>query len=183
MSEVLNLNKIAFRKAEYKRQNLWILSMDGIEAWQATSANKPQMTTGDSMQVNFLSTYSMYSGTRGKWEPIDITLNDAIDPSASKALYNLVQAQWDFQTGRVGSKAQYAKEIQLKLLAPGNGMGSPDGGNTFDGTIDSTAVIETWTLNNVFFTNINFNATNLNYDDTARQTVSFTLNYDNATVA
>lgn len=183
MADVLNLNTIAFRKAEYKRQNLWILSMNGIEAWQATSANKPNLEMGDDMQVNFLSTYSVYQAGRGKWQPIEITLNDAIDPSASIAIYNLLQAQWDFQTGRVGSKAQYAKEIQLKLLAPGNGMGSPDGGVTFDGTIDSTAIIETWTLHNVFFGNVNFNATGLNYDDTARLTVSFTLHYDNATVA
>jgi hypothetical protein len=169
MGQVLDLNTLAFRKAEYKRQNLWILSMAGVDAWLARSASKPHLSFGDTMQVNYVATYSRYLSTRGSWNPIDITLNDAIDPSASLEITNLLLSQWDYETGRAGSKKQYAKEIQLKLLAPG-----------IDASSTQTSVIEIWTINNAFFTDINFNASNLDYENTDRQTISFTLNYDNA---
>jgi hypothetical protein len=128
------------------------------------------------MQVNYVATYSRYSSTRGSWNPIDITLNDALDPSASLEITNLLLAQWDYENGRAGLKSQYMKkEVLLKLLAPGI--------DTTNLTNTQTSVTEIWTIHNAFFTDVNFNASNLDYDNTDRQTISFTLNYDYATLA
>lgn len=170
MNEVVNINALHRKTLEYKRQNLWIISIDGLDAYTAQSTNRPRLSLGDVEQVNFVSTYSRYQAGRGNWQPIDMTLNDPINPQASEKLYNLILKQWDHTTGRVGAKFQYAQDMKIKLIAPDFEQVE----NANDG------IIEIWTLKNAFFTDVNWGSSPLDYDATARLKVDLTLNYDSA---
>lgn len=159
-------------KFEYKRQNLWILSMDGINSYTAKSAGRPKLTMGEAMTVKYVNTYSKYQSGVGNWEPMQFVLNDPIYPSSAKVLYERLTRQWDQQTGRSTYKTQYAmNNFMIKLLAPDFESGS-------DSVTKDNGVIEIWTLKNAFFTDVDFNQSPLEYDNTDRLTVSFTVNYD-----
>lgn len=166
-NELVNISALHRKTLEYKRQNLWIINIGGLDAYTAQSMGRPNLSLGDQEQVNYVTTYSVYQAGRGKWQPVDLTLNDPINPNASKQLYDLIQKQWDWRTGRSGAKFQYAQDMKLKLLAP-----------DFEQVQGNEGVIEIWTLKNAFFSNVNFNGAPLDYDSTARLKIDVTLNYD-----
>lgn len=170
MAEVVNIGALHRNTLEYKRQNLWVISIDGLDAYTAQSAGRPRLSLGDVEQVNYVTTYTRYQAGRGNWQPIDFTLNDPINPSGAEKLYQLIQTQWDWRTGRAGAKFQYAQNMIIKLLAP-----------DFEQVEGNEGVVEIWTLKNAFFTDINWNGAPLEYDATARLKVDFTINYDSAT--
>ena len=182
-SKVININETPFRTANYKRQNLWILTFQGIDSWLAKSVDRPSVTMGDGIQINFLTTYNLQAGNRGKWNPINIVLNDPVpdgqNAGTSKILYDKLKAQWDFSTGRVGSKAQYMNQLKLKLLQPGLEGSTSVNPNEIWST---QSVCEEWNIFNAYFQDVNFNGAPLDYDATERLTVSFVLHYEYATV-
>ena len=202
MSVITDIGKIQNKGLEYKRQHLWVLSINGIDSWTVQSAERPKLNMGTSMQVNYLTTYARFQGARGQWSPINITLNDPIEPSSSKSVYQMILAQWNYGTGRVGSKAQYAGDFSLKLLSPdfesvGNEASTVmpeefDENGMLSKTINSSSrnnvlklagtgkFIERWDFKNAFFENVDWNGAPLDYDNTDRLKVSFTLNYDYA---
>lgn len=169
MAEIVNIGALHRKSLEYKRQHLWVLSIDGLDAYTAQTSGRPELSLGETEQVNFVTTYSRYQANRGSWQPISMTLNDPINPSASKKMYDALLSQWNWETGRSGAKLDYAKDIMIKLLAP-----------DFEGYGDNGGIVETWTLRNAFFSNVNWNDSPLDYDSTARLKVSFTVTYDAA---
>ena len=170
MADIVNIAALHRKTLEYKRQNLWIISIDGLDAYTAQSTGRPRLALGDTEQVNYVSTYSIYQAGRGKWQPIDMTLNDPINPSAGQKLYDLIQKQWNWESGRVGAKFQYAQDMVIKLLAP----------DFEQAKTEDEGIIEIWTLKNAFFGDVNWNGAPLDYDATARLKVDLTLNYDAA---
>lgn len=183
------INNFYSNRLEYKRQNLWILDYEDIPAYTLQSAQRPKLTLGSTMKVNFLTTHSKYSANTGEWQPITITINDSITKSAAKDMYNLALRQWNYKSGRVGTKAQYAKTLTLYLINPdgfdqlpstpvsASASGTYDSGR-WVGTEYKTSYSEKWTLYNVFIQDVDWNAAGLDYDATDRLKGSMTLVYD-----
>lgn len=149
------------RLLEFKRQNLWIISHKDIPAWLATSAERPKVNLGQTKKIKFINTYEKLSAGQGEWQPIKITLHDAIVPSSAYLVYTQIRKQWEYNNARVGYKADYViDDFQLRLMDP-NG-----------------AVAETWILHDAFFTgDVDFNASGLDYDNFRRLKISFNLDY------
>lgn len=154
---ILSLNS----SLEYKRQNLWYIVFDNIPSWICFSAERPKITLGNTRKIKYINTCEKLQQGYGEWQPITITLNDPVVPSASKYLIDKLSKQYDFLTGKVGYKADYVmQDMELRLM-DGNG-----------------AVVETWVLHEPFLTNeVDFNPASLSYDESNQLKVKFTLEY------
>jgi hypothetical protein len=150
-----------FRYLEYKRQNLFIVEFDAVDAITVFSADRPRLSLGETYKVKYPNIYEKMQSGGGEWLPLSFVLNDTIAPSAAEKLYNWVTKQWDYLSARAGYKSDYAKNLVIKLLDP-NGL-----------------IVESWVLHNSFLTGeIDWNVNGLNYDSSDRLKVKFTLDYD-----
>ena len=136
----------------------------GIElTQQVQSVTKP--TIGhESVPVHSYNSVGYYAG-KHEWEPISLVIKDDITNSATRLVGHQVQKQLNHfeQTG-------FTSGINYKFVML---IESMDGGN--DG------VLETWTLEGCFLENVEYS--DLAYDDSAFQTITMSIRYDNATLA
>jgi hypothetical protein len=125
-----------------------------------------------------------------KWDPVDITFIDAIDPNIGSKFYNAL-----LNSGYVNPVSESALvtgltkvqttsaigEVTIKQL-DGGGIILPPGADPGEvrGGPDVTNVIEEWTLKNAFLTKVAWGDT-LDYASEELVNVSITVQYDYAT--
>ena len=181
------------RTLEYKRQNLWILEYNDIPVYTVQSAGRPNWQGDNPITVKYLTTYQKYAANTGTWQPMDFTINDPITPSGARMFYELLLKQWNYKTGRVGAKSQYAGNLSIKLLSPEmsglDGKVSPSKPSTGNLSYDvnnhsafTPQIIEEWKLENAFLGSVNFNGNPLDYDNSDRLKITFNVIYDCATL-
>lgn len=141
-----------------KTQNRWILNIDGIPTFLIRTTGRPKMTN-DEFEMPYINNTSYFKGL-SKWETMDITLVDSIETAASKALMDWLLLHHDQATGVDGYKAEYTKNVTLKLISP---LGT---------------TIEEWSLKNVWMTNIDLGS--LDYTSGDPIEISLTLRFDDA---
>lgn len=147
---------------EPKRQNRFLFRFPsdlGIQEWWITTAARPSVTI-NSTTWNFLNTSVDIPGSY-KWQPIQITMNDPIGPSAAQAVMEWLRLHAESATGRMGYAAGYMRDIELVMLDP------------------TGVVIEKWSLVNTFLSN-NVGFGSLNYSSTDIANIQITLNYQRA---
>lgn len=135
--ETLDVSQLLANTYTAKQKNLWILEIDGIDAFTCVSANRPQITF-DEVEIHYLNLRRYYAG-KGQWNEISLTLNDPIAPSAAQRVMQWVLLQFEPITGRSGYPSFYQKDITLKLI---DGLGN---------------VVEKWILRGAFIKDANFN--------------------------
>lgn len=146
---------------EPKRKNRWLFRFPsdvGIQKWVLKSAARPTISQ-DEEEIQFLNTSTWVMG-RFRWEPITLTLRDAIGPSTAQAVMEWVRLHSESVTGRQGYAIGYKKDIEVLMLDPG-GM-----------------VIEKWLLEGTFVTNANFG--DLSMDDGTLADITLELRFDRA---
>ena len=123
------------------------------------------------------------------WEDIDVTFIDAVDPNTGSKFYSaLLNAGYvapvseaALTTGitKVGTTSTIG-EVRIKQL-DGGGVILPAGADPGEviGAIDSTNIVEEWTLKNAFIKSVGFG--DLDYGSEELVTVSVGLTYDYAT--
>ena len=129
------------------RKFRWIISIDGIDAFTAKSASRPQLTFGETV-IDYINQRRYVAG-KGTWAPMNLMLNDPITPSASQKVMEWIRLCWENITGRAGYASFYYKNIGLKLLDP---VG---------------AVVQQWTLKGTWIQDANFNDLDYASDDLA----------------
>ncbi len=144
---------------EGKRAHRWIIEYEGIDTWLAKTFARPSLNMGE-VPVEYINTRRYFQG-KFEWQPIEMSIYDAIQPSATQKIMEWVRLGHENATGRVGYKEFYvAKDFKLKMLdGPGN-------------------VVEQWDIINAFPTNVNFNT--LDYGNAEVMMVNCTLRYDAA---
>lgn len=143
------------------RKNRWLLRFPadlGIQEWWLKSTKRPKIVQ-NSTEIPFLNT-STYVVGRYKWEPISVTLNDPIGPSATQAVMEWVRLHSESVTGRQGYAAGYKRDIELEMLDP------------------SGVSVERWILKNCFVTDCDFG--DLDYSSDELINIQMTLQYDYA---
>lgn len=157
---ILSLHK----QVDYKRQHLYILVWDGIPAFLVNSIDKPTLSLGDPKIAKYPNTYEKMQQGSGMWNDISIILNDPIEISASKKIYDFIKKQWNYIEAYSAYPADYIIDsIELRLL-DGNGL-----------------VVETWVLYNCFLSgDINFNMSQLSYDENNIQKIKINISYSYA---
>ena len=141
---------------EPKYQHKFIMSIGDVSAFLIKSSAKPSLTNGEVV----LDHINVKRKVKGKtsWNPIAITMYDAIIPSAAQQIMTWVRAHHESATGRDGYSSAYKKDITLNQL---NGLGE---------------IVEEWQLKGCYLQEVNFGALDWSSEDVV--TIEATLNYD-----
>jgi len=149
------------RIVEYKRQNLFIVQMNQIDAISVLSFDRPKLNLGEPVIYKYPNSYEKFQKGVGEWSPINCTLNDIIAPSVAEKIFNMASNQWDYLNAYSAYPSEYKQDLTLKLLDP-NGV-----------------IVESWILHGAFLSgNIDWNANQLNYDSTDRLKIQFEITYN-----
>jgi hypothetical protein len=143
---------------EPKRANRFIFrfpSSMGINEWYVSTGARPSAKINVTA-IPFLNT-STYVAGRFEWQEMRITFRDPIGPSASQALMEWFRLHAESVTGRMGYAAGYKKDIELDMLDP------------------TGVVIEKWTIQGAFISDLNFGELDYNRDDIANITCTLRM--------
>ena len=159
MAEILDVSDMMANAFEPKRKFRWILAINGIDAFTAKTASRPQITFDETV-MDYVNTKRYLAG-KASWQPLSITLYDPIVPSASQKVMEWIRLCYENVTGRMGYATFYKKaSINLKLLDP---VG---------------AVCEDWELQGAWVQDGNFG--DLDYSVSDPVEVAMTLRFDQA---
>ena len=146
---------------EPKRKNRWQFRFPsdlGIQEFSLMSAARPKITQQE-VEIPYLNTSTWVIG-RFKWEPISITLKDAIGPSTTQAVMEWVRLHSESATGRQGYAAGYKRNVEIEMLDP------------------SGVVVEKWVLEGAMILSADFG--DLSMDDDAIATIQLEMRFDRA---
>jgi hypothetical protein len=158
MAEVLDVQQMLADLYEPKRKNRWIIAINGIDAFTAKLASRPQLTFDETV-IDYINQKRYLSG-KGTWSSFNLTLNDPIVPSAAQKVMEWVRLDWENVTGRMGYANFYKKTINLKMLDPAG------------------AVVEDWELQGAWIQEVNFN--DLDYSSSDPADISLVIRFDQA---
>jgi len=158
MPELLEPQDIMFTPFEPKLKNRFIMQIDGINAYLIRAMNRPSIESED-VQLEHMNTTRYVKG-KSRWQPLEITLYDAIVPSAAQQVIEWIRLGHESVTGRDGYSDFYKKDVTFNLLGP---VGD---------------VVEEWELKGTFIQAANFG--DLNFGDTEPVEITLTLRYDYA---
>lgn len=158
MAEILEVNQLLADSFEPKRKFRWIIAINGIDAFTAKTASRPQLTFDETV-IDFIN-QKRYLAGKGTWAPINLTLYDPIVPSASQKVFEWIRLCWENLTGRMGYAQFYKKTINLKLLDP---VG---------------AVVEDWELQGAWIQDDNHG--DLDYSTSDPVEIALTIRFDQA---
>ena len=158
MAETLEVQQLLADTYEPKRKFRWIIAIDGIDAFTAKTATRPQLTFDETV-IDYINQKRYLSG-KGTWAPLNLSLYDPIVPSAAQKVLEWIRLDWENTTGRMGYASFYKKTINLKLLDP---VG---------------AVVEDWELQGTWIQDANFN--DLDYTVSDPVDIAMVLRFDQA---
>lgn len=116
MAEILSVQQMLADTFEPMRKFRWILSINGIDAFTAKTAARPQLVFDETV-IDY-GNQKRYLAGKGIWQELPITLYDPIVPSASQKVAEWIRLCWENTTGRMGYAQFYKKTINLKMLGP-----------------------------------------------------------------
>jgi len=154
--ETLDVQELLLSNFQPKTQHRWILSIEGIDAFTLRGAARPSWTY-DEVVIDYLNIKRYFSG-KITFNPITVTLNDPIAPSAAQKCLEWVRLNHEPESGRSGYKKMYCKDITLKMLDP---VG---------------AVVEQWSLKNAWVQSLDAGTLDMSVSDVV--TITLTLRYD-----
>jgi len=158
MADLLEANEIFFTSFEPKVQNRFIMYIDGIPAYLIKSVARPSVNM-NTIKMEHMNIYRKLKG-KAEWNDIEITMYDAVVPSAAQAVMEWVRLAHESVTGRDGYSDFYKKDVTINVLGP---VGDK---------------VEEWTLKGAFPSQVNFNGMDWATPDPVM--VNCTLSYDYA---
>jgi len=125
-----------------------------------------------------------------KWNPLDVTFIDAVDPNVGSKFYNaLINSGYVPPTDHAGLLTGITKvgttntigEVRIKQL-DGGGLILPTGSDPGEvaGDVEPSRILEEWTLKNAWIKSVKF-GDGLGYDQEGLVNVTVSLTYDFAT--
>ena len=163
---------------EPKRQFRWLLYIAGMPQFIVKNVKKPSFSVGETMH-EFLN-YKFYYPGRVDWSTIDVTIVDPVQPDSTASLVKILEAAGYVLPDKFTSQANEPRTISKKAFV--DAMGGQIqlvqfGANTGD---QQENVLEKWTINNPFLTNVDFGS--LDYGSDELVDISMTIRYDWATL-
>jgi hypothetical protein len=158
MPEILETSQLLAHLYEPKRKFRWLLSWQGLDAFVLKTCQRPQITFEESV-IDYINTKRYVAG-KGAWNPIQVTMNDPVSPSAARKVFDWVRLVYEPKSGRMGYATIYKKTVQLKLLDPAG------------------SVVEIWTLTGTWPQDVNFGDLDMASSDLVE--IACTLRFDNA---
>jgi len=158
MAEVLEVQQMLADTYESKRKFRWIIAINGIDAFTAKTATRPQITFDETV-IDYINVKRYLAG-KATWAPLNLTLYDPIVPSASQKVMEWIRLCYENVTGRMGYAQFYKKTINIKMLDP---LG---------------AVVEDWELQGTWVQDSNWN--DLDYSVSDPVDIALVLRFDQA---
>jgi len=157
MPETLDVVDLLPNKFEPKRQNRWVLAIEGIDAFLVKSAKRPNITFNETT-IEFINSKRYLAG-KADLGTLDVTIYDPIAPSGAQQCMEWIRTHYESVSGRAGYSDFYKRDIQLKLLDP---VGT---------------VVEFWDIKGAFLTSVDFGSLDYSADDPTE--ISLSMRYDN----
>lgn len=158
MADLLDANEIFTTAYEPKVQNRFIMYLDGIPAYLIKTAGRPSINLNEIVLEHI--NLKRYVKGKAEWQTLEITMYDAVVPSAAQAVMEWVRLAHESVTGRTGYADFYKKDITINVLGP---VGDK---------------VEEWTLKGAFPTAVNMNGLDWGAQDALM--VNVTLRFDYA---
>lgn len=156
MAEVLEVQDMLANTFEPKRKFRWLLAIEGLDAFLLKTAARPTFTT-EEFQINYINA-TRYLASKYTFEPIEVSLHDAIAPSGAQQVMEWIRLAHEHVTQRGGYADFYKRDIQLKMLDP---LG---------------AVVELWDIKGAFVQSSNYGE--LAYDNMESADITLTIRFD-----
>ena len=157
MPETLDVRSLLPNKFEPKRQNRWVLAIEGIDAFLCKSAKRPSISFNENT-IEYINSKRYLAG-KADLGTLDVTLYDPIAPSGAQQVMEWIRTHYESVSGRAGYADFYKRDIQLKLLDP---IGT---------------VVEFWDIKGAFLTSIDFSGLDYGTDDATE--IALSMRYDN----
>ena len=156
--EILTPQEMMFTSFEPKLKNRFIMYVDGLPSYLIYMAGRPSIQF-ETVTLEHMNVKRKLKG-KGDWQDIEITLYDAIVPSAAQAVMEWIRLSHESVTGRDGYADFYKKDIDIWMLGP---VGDK---------------IEQWKLKGAWIQSSNFGDLDFASNDPA--SIEITLTYDYA---
>lgn len=125
MTEVLDVSTMLPYQFEPIRNNLFYLSIEGIDAFLVKTTKKPSFKLGE-IEIPWMNDKRYLQG-RHEYETMSVVLYQAISPGGVQQVMEWVRTHHDTVSGRSGYAAMYKRDIQLRQVDPiGNVVGLTD---------------------------------------------------------
>ena len=157
MPETLDVVDLLPNKFEPKRQNRWVLAIEGIDAFLVKTAKRPSISFNETTREYINS--KRYLAGKADLGTFDVTIHDPIAPSGSQQVMEWIRSHYESVSGRSGYADFYKRDIQLKLLDP---VGT---------------VVEFWDIKGAFLTSADFGG--LDYGSDEPTEISLSMRFDN----
>jgi len=178
-----NFNDRAF---EPKRKFRFLVSFSTIPdmTWMCKTANKPNYEMSAVTEHNVLNHTFKFPG-KIKWQDMDITFIDAVEPNVGSRFYNLLRNSGYVEpttneallTGITKNQTHSAiGEVIIKQLDGGRVIEALDPGVSLPSGVSNTNIVEEWTLKNAFIKGVQFG--DLSYEDEGLVELTVGLTYD-----
>lgn len=157
MVQTLDVTEMLPTKWHPKAKRQFVFAIEGIDSFLIKTAARPSRKT-EEVPINWINS-TRYIAGKSTWDPINVTLHDAIAPSSAQQVMEWIRLCFESVSGRAGYADFYKRDIQIKMLDPvGN-------------------VIELWDLKGAFVTEANFGELTHEGSDSAE--ISLAIRFDN----
>lgn len=155
---LLDVTEMVPTKFAPKMKRLFYFAIEGIDAFLVKTAKRPSVEF-EEVQINWLNS-TRYIAGKGTFGELNVTLIDAIDPSASQQCMEWIRSCYESVSGRGGYPDFYKRDIQIRVL---DYVGNE---------------IEVWDIKGAFIKSADFGE--LSHDDgTGMLEVALTIRFDN----
>ena len=142
---------------------------------QTISVSKPTLKH-NAVEVHSYNSTAYYAG-KHSWDEISLVLRDDISNRASYLVGSQIQKQLNhFEQTGFSAAINYKFSMFIDTLDGGNTIDTP-GTRGIPGV--ASGILERWTLEGCFLTNIKYS--DLDYSSSDPQTIDLSIRYDNAT--
>ena len=157
MVQTLDVTEMLPTKFQPKTKRQFLFAIEGIDMFLVKAAARPSVKT-EEVPINWINS-TRYIAGKTTWEPINVTLHDAIAPSGAQQVMEWIRLCFESVSGRAGYADFYKRDIQIKMLDPvGN-------------------VVELWDIKGAFVTEANFNELTSEGSDSVE--ITLTIRFDN----
>lgn len=159
---------------EPKRQFRWLLYIAGMPQFIVKDVKKPSFTVAATPH-DFINYKFHYPG-RVEWQDIQVTIVDPVQPDSTASLVKILEKSGYVLPDEFTSQPNEPRSISKKAFV--DAMGGQIqlvqfGANT---GAQEENVLEKWTINNPFLTNVDFGSLSYGSDDLVN--ISMTIKYD-----
>lgn len=158
MAETLDVTEMLPKQFQPLAKRQFVLAIEGIDYFFIKTAARPTITT-EEVAIPWINS-TRYIAGKTTFGTMNVTLHDAVAPSASQEIMEWSRLCFEVISGRAGYADFYKRDIQIKMLDP---VGT---------------VVSKWEIRGAFITEANFG--DLTHEGSDPAEITLTIRFDSA---